>query len=225
MHSTIGKGLRIRTKKREFTKLESFNPSWCNFLKLIPIAVCFPKPSSTYRNGTLASGRGRISALRGSQAESDGEETPVGTDTVSIAIGRGAEKSGISLSLSLSPGNTSWPQGSAKWTWHIGLIHQKKTKKAPFQKWHLVTHNSTGGFVSMQYQGEEIARFCLCPPSNSIIAISWLLKGGQLLTSFTVKHCYTLKTVVFYTLLMPWILDLSLDHFLLSFITIMPLLP
>lgn len=33
------------------------------------------------------------------EAESDGEETPVSTDPVSKAIGRGAEKSGISLSV------------------------------------------------------------------------------------------------------------------------------
>lgn len=36
----------------------------------------------------------------GGRAGSGGEETPVRTNTVSIAIGRGAEKSGISLSWS-----------------------------------------------------------------------------------------------------------------------------
>lgn len=42
-----------------------------------------------------------------------GEETPVGTDTVAIAIGRGAEKSGISLSLSVQATHPDGKEGQA----------------------------------------------------------------------------------------------------------------
>lgn len=124
------KGAGDKNKETGSAKLGSFNPFWYYFFKRVPIAVHFSKPSSTYSNCTLASGRGRISALKGSRAESDGEETPVGTDTVvSIASRKGAEKSGISL----SPGNTSWLQGRAKHTWHMALIHQKRQRRPHFK--------------------------------------------------------------------------------------------
>lgn len=126
------KGAGDQNKETGSAKLGSFNPFWHYFFKRVPTAVHFSKPSTTYSNCTLASGRGRISALKGSRAESDGEETPVGTDTVvSIASGRGAEKSGISLSQS-RPHILTARKSQIDMT--HGAYSPEKTKKATFQK-------------------------------------------------------------------------------------------
>lgn len=80
----------------------------------------------------------------------------------------------------------------------MGLIHQEKTKKATFQKSHLVTYSSKD--VSEAHSNK--ARKSLdSTPAYQVIrsaAIAWLLKGGQSLTFFTAKQCYTLKTVFLY---------------------------
>lgn len=136
------KGAGDKNKDTGSAKLGSFNPFWYDFFKRVPSAVHFSKPSRTYSNCTLASGRGRISALKGSRAESDGEETPVGTDTVvSIASGRGAEKSGISLSQSRQHILTA---RESQIDMTHGAYSPAKTKKATFQKWLSVTYNSPG---------------------------------------------------------------------------------
>lgn len=62
--------------------------------------------------------------------EIDREETPVGTDTVSIAIGRGAEKSGISHSPSQPgqhPEGNEEPNGHDTW----GLLTEKDKEGQP----------------------------------------------------------------------------------------------